>query len=32
VLLIGIFFFTVVLGKIDAIPEPDAAAASPAPA
>jgi ACS family D-galactonate transporter-like MFS transporter len=32
VLLIGIFFFTIVLGKIEAIPEPDAVAASPAPA
>jgi len=32
VLLIGIFSFVVVLGKIEPIPEPDAAAAAPAPA
>jgi ACS family D-galactonate transporter-like MFS transporter len=32
VLLIGIFFFVVVLGKIEPIPEPDAAVAAPAPA
>ena len=32
VLLIGIFFFVVVLGKIEPIPEPDAVAAAPAPA
>ncbi len=32
VLLIGIFFFVVVLGKIKPIPEPDAVAAAPAPA
>jgi MFS transporter, ACS family, D-galactonate transporter len=32
VLLIGVFFFTVVLGKIEPIAEPDAVAAAPAPA
>ena len=32
VLLIGIFFFVVVLGKIEPIPEPDGAAPAPAPA
>jgi len=31
-LVIGIFFFVVVLGKIEPIPEPDAAVAAPAPA
>jgi hypothetical protein len=31
-LLIGIFFFVVVLGKIESIPEPDAVFAAPAPA
>ncbi len=32
VLLVGIFFFVVVLGRIEPIPEPDAAASAPAPA
>ena len=32
VLLIGIFSFVVVLGKIEPIPEPDALATAPAPA
>jgi MFS transporter, ACS family, D-galactonate transporter len=32
VLLIGIFFFVVVLGKIEPIPEPDGAAPAPASA
>jgi MFS transporter, ACS family, D-galactonate transporter len=32
VLLIGIFFFVVVLGKIEPIPEPDAPLPAPAPA
>ena len=32
VLLVGIFFFVVVLGRIEPIPEPDALAAAPASA
>jgi MFS family permease len=32
VLLVGIFFFVVVLGRIEPIPEPEAVAAAPAPA